>query len=105
MSYVRTITYTFPAEKLPELYRGSTLFLRVVSINKLLCQESDGLIDNGVWVKQDPEGLVKVISYTEWSGLNDMDDFDKNDQVTRQETIIAEMGIEPSVIEKYEVIS
>jgi heme-degrading monooxygenase HmoA len=88
MAFVRTVSYTFPYERINDLVPGTDLQMRLVPAHKLICQESNGMIDTGVWVTQDRDGTMRVVSYTEWSSVNDLQTFANDADVKHHEEII-----------------
>lgn len=99
MAYVRTISYTFPYERIEELQRGTDLWLRLVSANKLIAQESTGMLDTGVWMTQEEDGAVRIVSYSEWYSIDDLQNFALDPDVRLHETAISKATKtgEPSV--------
>lgn len=104
MAYVRTISYTFPYERIEEFRPGSDLMLRLVSAHKLLCQESPGLLDTGVWMTQEPAGSIRVVSYTEWYSLEDIQAFATDPDVEHQEATITKVAASAPTVEIYQTI-
>lgn len=106
MGYVRTITYTFPYEKIEHFNNGTELYMRLVAAHKLLCQDSGGLIDTGVWITQQRDGILKVVSYTEWYSLEDLNSFAQNSDVMHHENVITKASLPtvPPSVDIYEVI-
>ncbi len=106
MSFVRTITYTFPYERIGDLQQGTELWLRLVSANKLICQESEGMLDTGVWVRQLPDGALQVVSYSKWYSMEDLSSFGNDPDVKHHEAKIGEVSsVAPPVVDAYEVMS
>ncbi|SRR5579875_2369679 len=104
MAFVRTITYTFPYDKIEELQTGTDTWLRLVSAHKLIAQESLGMLDTGVWITQDSDGTVRVKSVTEWFSLEDMQAFATDPDVQMHEREITRLTSQPPAVEIFEVI-
>jgi heme-degrading monooxygenase HmoA len=104
MAFVRTITYTFPYAQINELQPGTDTWLRLVSAHKLLAQESEGMLDTGVWMTQNPDGDVRVVSVTEWYSLDEMQSFASDPDVRHHETEITKLTAGDPTVEIYEVI-
>jgi hypothetical protein len=104
MAFVRTITYTFPYENITELEVGTDTYLRLVSAHKLIAQESEGMLDTGVWITQDPDGSVRVKSVTEWYSVEDLDSFATDPDVRLHENEITKLTTGTPVVEIYEII-
>jgi len=104
MAFVRTITYTFPYDKIEELQTGTDTWLRLVSAHKLLAQESLGMLDTGVWLTQDPDGTVRVKSVTEWFSQEDLQAFATDPDVRLQEGEITKLTTGAPAVEIFEVI-
>jgi hypothetical protein len=105
MAFVRKVTYTFPYERIYELQTGSELQMRLVPATKLHAQESTGMLDMGVWVTQLSDGSIKVVSYTEWYSVEDLQSFGSDPDVSNNEDTLsrATLGGKRDV-EIYEVI-
>ncbi len=104
MAYVRTITYTFPYANITELETGTDTWLRLVSAHKLIAQESEGMLDTGVWITQDADGSARVTSVTEWYSVEDLDNFATDPDVRLHETEITKLTTGTPKIDIYEVI-
>jgi len=105
MGFVRTITYTFPPERVVDLQKGTDLYLRLVAANKTICQNSPGLLDTGVWITQGDDGNIRVVSYSEWDSIEDMQAFAGNAYTVRQEQIIAQAAsVSPPHVDTYEIM-
>jgi|GEM_PF-812553 heme-degrading monooxygenase HmoA len=105
MGFVRTVTYTFGPEKIVDLQKGSELYLRLVAANKAICQNSPGLLDTGVWISQEDDGNIRVLSYSEWDSIEDMQAFATNPLTVRQERIISQAATAaPPQVHTYEIL-
>jgi hypothetical protein len=105
MAFVRTITYTFPYEQIGELQPGSETWMRLVPANKLICQESEGMLDTGVWIRQLADGALQVVSYTEWYSIEDLNSFNGDPDVRHHEAAIGRSStVAPPVVTIYETI-
>ncbi len=95
MAYVRTVTYTFPYARITDvLESGTDIWMRLVPANKLLAQESSGMLDTGVWVTQEREGTLRVVSYTEWYSLEELNAFGSDPDVRHHEAAISEATVD-----------
>lgn len=104
MAFVRTITYTFPYDKITELQMGTDTWLRLVSAHKLIAQESEGMLDTGVWITQAANGELRVVSVTEWYSIEDMQRFANDPDVQHHETTITRLTTGAPTVEVYEVM-
>ncbi len=106
MAYVRTIRYTFPYSEILRLQNGTDLWLRLVSAQKLIAQESSGMLDTGVWMSQNADGSLHVLSYTEWYTLEDLQSFASDPDVKHHETALAAESVAgTSTVEVFETLS
>ena len=105
MAFVRTVTYTFPYEKIEEVVvSGTDTYMRLVPAHKLLAQESSGMLDTGVWVTQERNGTLQVVSYTEWSSMEELHAFGNDPDVRHHESVISESTTGAPAITVYQVI-
>ena len=104
MAFVRTVTYTFPYSKITELQTGTDLWLRLVSAHKLIAQESEGMLDTGVWITQSPNGEMRVVNVTEWYSIEEMEHFANDPDVKFHETEVLKHTTGAPLVEVYEVI-
>jgi heme-degrading monooxygenase HmoA len=105
VGFVRTITYTFGPERITELQKGRELFLRLVAANKSICQNSPGLLDTGVWISQEDDGNIHVLSYSEWDSIEDLEAFAGSPVTRRQERIIGQAATAaPPRVHTYEIM-
>jgi heme-degrading monooxygenase HmoA len=104
MAFVRTITYTFPYKNASELEVGTDTWLRLVSAHKLLAQESEGMLDTGVWITQDTDGTLRVKSVTEWYSVEDLDSFATDPDVRLHENEITKLTTGTPTVEIFEVM-
>ena len=104
MGYVRTVTYVLPYSKIEELQSGTDMFMRLVPAHKLIAQESNGMLDTGVWVTQHQDGTIQIVSYTEWYSLEDLHAFYNDPDVRHHEAVITESANGKPDILVYEVI-
>lgn len=93
MAYVRTVSYTFPYQRIERLQVGTDLWLRLVSANKLIAQESEGMLDTGVWMTQQADGSLRVVSYTEWYNLDNLKAFNDDPDVRHHETELGDAAM------------
>ncbi len=85
MAYVRQVSLTFPYGDITRLQTGSDLWMRLVAAQKLILQESSGMLDSGVWITQLADGSIKVMSYSEWYSLEDLHSFDNDPDLKHHE--------------------
>jgi len=105
MSFIRTITYTFPYERINEFQFGTELHMRLVPAHKLITQESSGMLDTGVWVTQLTDGELKVVSFTKWYSVEELQAFASDPDVTVHETSISKKTVDGTAdVVVYEVM-
>jgi hypothetical protein len=75
MAFVRTITFIVPAERTHELEPGHNLYLAAVHGIKIAAQNVQGFHRGGVWMQRQPDGSVKVIHYSQWYELDNIETY------------------------------
>ncbi|HUS14233.1 MAG TPA: hypothetical protein VM536_04350 [Chloroflexia bacterium] len=104
MAYIRTITFVVPPERTYELQPGHNLFMAAVSGTQIVAQNTPGFHKGGVWMQNMPQGSIKVVSFTQWYGLSDIDHYASTPMIRDFEEDIARYHSTP-VIEVFEVLS
>lgn len=106
MAYVRTVSYTFPYSEILRLQLGADLWMRLVSAQKLILQESNGMLDSGVWISQNPDGSLHVVSYSKWYGIEDLQAYATDpDTAHHEEALAAAAAPNPRGVEVFETLS
>ena len=103
MAFVRTLTFTVPAERTHELQPGHNLFLAAVHGIKIAAQNVPGFHHGGVWMQRQPDGAVKVVVHSQWYELDNIEDYSSVPMVRDFEKDVATYLSTP-VIDIYEVI-
>lgn len=75
MSFVRTLTFTVPANRTQELDPGHNLYLAAVHGIKIAAQNTPGYHRGGVWMQRLPDGSVKVVQYSQWYDLDNIENY------------------------------
>src|SRR5215471_2528757 len=104
MAYVRTFSFIVPPERTRELQPGHNLYMAAVSGTQIVAQNTSGFHRGGVWMQNLPQGGIKVVSFTQWYGLPDMDHYASTPMIRDFEADIARYHSTP-VIEVYETLS
>lgn len=104
MAFVRTVTHTIPFERVEELQQGADLWLRIVSAQKLIAQESSGMLDFRVWITQNPDGAARVVNVTSWYTLEDMQNFANDPDLRAQEREVRKLAEADPAVDVFEVI-
>jgi hypothetical protein len=105
MSFIRTVTYTFPYERINDFNVGTDLQMRLVAAHKLICQESSGMLDTGVWLTQLSDGKLRAVSFTKWYSVEDLQAFADDPDVRHHEGVITTATTDGNrEVEIYEVI-
>jgi hypothetical protein len=104
MAYVRTITFVVPPERTGELQPGHNLFMAAVHGTQIVAQNTPGFHHGGVWMQNMPQGSVKVVCYTQWYGLSDIEHYASTPMIRDFEDDIARYHSTP-IIEVYETLS
>ena len=104
MAYVRTMTFVVPPERTEELQPGHNLFLAAVQGTQIVAQNTPGFHRGGVWMQNLPQGSIKVVCYTQWYGLSDIDGYASTPMIRDFEDDVARYHSMP-VIEVFEALS
>jgi hypothetical protein len=75
MAFVRTLTFTVPPERTQELDPGHNLYLAAVHGIKIAAQNVQGYHRGGVWMQRQPNGAVKVVAYSQWYELDNIETY------------------------------
>ena len=103
MAFVRTITFTVPPERTVELQPGHNLYLAAVHGIQIAAQNTEGYHRGGVWMQRQPNGAVKVVAYTQWYDLDNIENYANTPMVRDFEKDVSTYLSRP-VIELYEVM-
>jgi hypothetical protein len=105
MAYVRSVSYTFPYNAINRLQNGTDLWMRLVPAQKLIAQESNGMLDTGVWITQNGDGSLRVFTNTERYTLEDLQSFAEDPDIVHHEHALAEAAVAGSrVVDVYETL-
>ena len=72
MAYVRTFSFVVPPERASELQAGHNLYMATVSGTQIVAQNTRGYLRGGVWTRARTDGSTRVIIFTQWDGVSDM---------------------------------
>jgi hypothetical protein len=75
MAFVRTLTFTVPADQTFQLEPGHNLYLAAVHGIKIAAQNTPGYHRGGVWMQRLPDGSVKVMQYSQWYELENIESY------------------------------
>lgn len=64
-----------PPERTEELEPGRNLYLAAVHGVQIAAQNTPGYHRGGVWMQRQPDGSVRVLSYTQWYELDSIDTY------------------------------
>jgi hypothetical protein len=103
MAFVRTLTFTVPAERSHELEPGHNLYLAAIHGIKIAAQNVQGFHRGGVWVQRLPDGSIKVLQYSQWYELDNIETYANVPMVRDFEKDVSTYLSVP-VVEIYEVI-
>ena len=103
MAFVRTVTFTVPSERTQELNPGHNLYLAAVHGVKMAAQNVPGYHRGGVWAQRLPDGSIKVLIYSQWYGLDDLESYSSLPMVRDFERDVSTYLSTP-VIEVFEVL-
>ncbi len=104
MAFVRTLIFTVPAERTQELEPGHNLYLAAVHGIKIAAQNVQGYHRGGVWMQRLPDGSVKVIQYSQWYDLDNIEAYANVPMVRDFEKDVTTYLSRP-VIEIFEVMA
>lgn len=103
MAFVRTITFTVPAERTRELEPGHNLYLAAVHGIKIAAQNTPGFHRGGVWAQRQPDGAIRVLMYSQWYELDNIESYASLPMVRDFERDVSTYLSTP-VVEIYEVM-
>jgi len=103
MAFVRTLTFTVPPERTQELLPGHNLYLASVHGIKIAAQNTPGYHRGGVWMQRLPDSSVKVIMYSQWYDLENIQDYSNVPMVRDFEKDVSTYLSTP-VVDIYEVM-
>ena len=103
MAFVRTITFTVPPERTAELDPGRNLYLAAVHGIKIAAQNTQGYHRGGVWMQRQPDGSIRVMAYSQWYDLDNIESYANIPMVRDFERDVATYLSTP-VVEIYEVM-
>jgi hypothetical protein len=103
MAFVRTLTFTVPAERTQELDPGHNLYLAAVHGIKMAAQNVQGYHRGGVWMQRQPDGSIRVVAYSQWYELDNIATYSNIPMVRDFEHDVATYLSTP-VIDIYEVM-
>src|ERR1043165_8655089 len=75
MAFVRTLTFMVPSARTHELEPGHNLYLASVHGIKIAAQHTEGYHRGGIWMQRQPDGSVRVIMYSQWYELENIQDY------------------------------
>ena len=103
MSFVRTVSFIVPAERTQELEPGHNLYLATVHGIKIAAQNTPGFHRGGVWMQRLPDGSIKVVSYSQWYDLDNIENYSSIPMVRDYEKDVSTY-LSTAVIDIYEVM-
>ena len=103
MAFVRTITFTVPTERTRELEPGHNLYLAAVHGIKIAAQNTPGFHRGGVWMQRLPDGAIKVLMYSQWYELDNIESYASIPMVRDFERDVSTYLSTP-VVDVYEVM-
>ncbi|MBF6613614.1 MAG: hypothetical protein IVW55_10850 [Chloroflexi bacterium] len=103
MAFIRTLTFSVPTDRTHELEPGHNLYLASVHGIKIAAQNTPGYHRGGVWMQRLPDGSVKVVSYTQWYELDNIENYANIPMVRDFEKDVSTYLSTP-VVEIYEVM-
>ena len=103
MAVVRTVSFTVPAERSEELSPGHNLYLAAVHGTQIAAQNVDGFHKGGVWMQRQSGGSIKVMMFTQWSELDNMQQYANVPMIRDFEKDVSTY-LSPVVVEVYEVL-
>jgi hypothetical protein len=103
MAFVRTCTFVVPAHRTEELEPGHNLYLAAVHGTQIAAQNTPGYHRGGVWMQRLPDGSVKVLSYTQWYDLENIETYASLPMVRDFERDVSKYLSTP-VVEVWEVL-
>lgn len=103
MAFIRTVTFIVPPERTQELEPGHNLYLASVHGIKIAAQNTPGYHRGGVWMQRQPDGAVKVLMYSQWYDLDNIETYSNIPMVRDFEKDVNKYLSTP-VIDVYEVM-
>lgn len=103
MAFVRTLSFTVPTEQTHQLEPGHNLYLAAVHGVKIAAQATPGYHRGGVWMQREPDGSVKVVVYSQWYDLDNIENYSSIPMVRDFERDVSTYLSTP-VINIYEVM-
>jgi hypothetical protein len=103
MAFIRTVTFTVPSERTQELEPGHNLYLASVHGLKIAAQNTQGFHRGGIWMQRQPDGAVKVLMYSQWYELDNIEAFANIPMVRDFEKDVSKYLSTP-IIDIYEVM-
>jgi antibiotic biosynthesis monooxygenase (ABM) superfamily enzyme len=104
MAYVRTLAFTVPAERTQELSPGHNLYLAAVHGTQIAAQNVEGYHKGGVWMQRQAEGSIKVIMFSQFNELDNLEAYANVPMVRDFESDVSK-HLSPVVVEIYEVLA
>jgi hypothetical protein len=103
MAFVRTMTFTVPTERTQELDPGHNLYLAAVHGVKIAAQNVQGFHRGGVWMQRQPDGAIKVMIYSQFYELDNIETYSNIPMVRDFEKDVSTYLTSP-VVEIFEVM-
>ena len=103
MSFVRTTSFVVPPERTQELEPGHNLYLAAVHGTKIAAQNTPGYHRGGVWMQRLPDGSIKVVMYSQWYDLDNIENYSSIPMVRDFEKDVSTY-LSTAVIEVFEVM-
>lgn len=104
MAYIRTFSFVVPVERIQEMQPGHNLYMATVSGTQIVAQNSEGYQRGGVWSRLLADGGIKVIIYTQWEALSQVDKYCRTPMLRDYEADVAKYHGAP-VIELFELLA
>jgi heme-degrading monooxygenase HmoA len=103
MSYIRTATFTLPRDEGSKILPGNKIYNALIPARKYVAQAIDGLIQTAVWRTTNASGSLTFVIFTEWSTLEDMQDYVNNPDIKEIENLL-DTPESPLLVSVYEAI-
>src|SRR6476619_5386448 len=103
MAFVRTLTFTVPSERTEELEPGHNLYLATVHGMRLAATNTSGFHRGGVWAQRQQDGAVKIVIYSQWYDLANIQEYSNIPMVRDFERDVSTYLSTP-VVDIYEVL-
>jgi hypothetical protein len=97
------MSFVVPAERTQELDPGHNLYLAAVHGVKIAAQYVQGYHRGGVWMQRQPTGAIKVVVYSQFYELDNIDTYSNIPMVRDFEKDVSTYLSTP-VVEIYEVM-